>query len=200
MKSTTDTKRRFAGPGRPKLKDRSPDPTNAELELVRELNRGRSMTEVAKAYGLSWSTVRTINNKVTDHIRREYLGDIVRMKVEHSEKLSDLYRESRKAWEDSQKPTMKTQTKPGKVPDGATLEECLDLPEEVTVTETTTSGDPRFLAESRTALADIRKIWGADAPLRVELAGELRVAGKSQEEADAELVKHVQSLLKQMKN
>ncbi len=170
--------------GRRKLADRSPDPTNDELEVVRELCRGRSMNEVAKQFGIDWHTVKSINNRVTDYIRKEYLAEIVRMKVEHSEKLSDLYREARKAWDTSKAATVRT----------------TNSDSGVSTTTITNHGDPRFLAEARAALEDIRKIWGADAPLRVEVAGELRVAGKSQEEADAELVAHVQSLLKQMQN
>lgn len=32
-------------------------------------------------------------------------------------------------------------------------------------------GDPRYLAEIRACLADIRKIWGLDAPVKAEIAG-----------------------------
>ena len=44
---------------------------------------------------------------------------------------------------------------------------------ERTVTTTTTSqcGDPRYLAEIRACLADIRRIWGTDAPAKQELTG-----------------------------
>lgn len=170
--------------GRRKLADRSPDPTNDELEVVRELSRGRSMTEVAKHFGIDWHTVKSINRRVTDYLRREYFEDIVRMKVEHSEKLSDLYREARKAWDTSKAATVRTTNSDS----GAST------------TTTTSHGDPRFLTEARAALADIRKIWGADAPIRLEHSGELRVAGKTQEEADAAIVEHVQGLLKQMQD
>lgn len=170
--------------GRRKLSSKSPEPTIAELEVVRELSRGRSTNEVAKQFGIDWHTVDAIHRRVTDYLRRDYLGDIVRMKVEHSEKLSDLYREARKAWDTSKAATVRT----------------ANSDSGVSTTTITNHGDPRFLAEARAALEDIRTIWGADAPLRIEHAGELRVAGKSQEEADAELVKHVQSLLKQMQN
>jgi transposase len=44
---------------------------------------------------------------------------------------------------------------------------------ERTVTRTSDGrcGDPRFLAEIRAALSDIRKIWGLDAPTKQELTG-----------------------------
>lgn len=41
----------------------------------------------------------------------------------------------------------------------------------VTNTSTGRLGDPRFLAEIRNCLADIRKIWGLDAPVKQELTG-----------------------------
>ncbi|WP_395088004.1 hypothetical protein [Armatimonas sp.] len=44
---------------------------------------------------------------------------------------------------------------------------------ERTVTTTTAgrSGDPRYLAEFRACLAEIRKIWGTDAPVKQEFTG-----------------------------
>ena len=170
--------------GRRKLSAKSPEPTIAELEVVQELSRGRSTNEVAKQFGCDWHTVDAINKRVTDYLRREYLDDIVRMKVEHSEKLSDLYREARQAWDTSKATTVRTTNNDNGV----------------STTTITSHGDPRFLAEARAALSDIRAIWGADAPIKLEHSGELRVAGKTQEKADAAIVTHVQGLLQQMQN
>ena len=39
------------------------------------------------------------------------------------------------------------------------------------------TGDPRYAEQMRGALADIRKIWGVDAPQRVALGGTLNVRG-----------------------
>lgn len=41
----------------------------------------------------------------------------------------------------------------------------------------TETGDPRYAEQMRGALADIRKIWGVDAPQRIALGGTLNVKG-----------------------
>ncbi|WP_395089304.1 hypothetical protein [Armatimonas sp.] len=41
----------------------------------------------------------------------------------------------------------------------------------LTTTRQWQCGDPRYLAEIRASLADIRKIWGLDAPVKQEIAG-----------------------------
>lgn len=176
------------------------EPRVSDFEVYRDINRGLPLNQVAKSHGIDWHTAKGVKDRMDEYFRREFWDDIVKLKADHSAKLLDLYCETRQAFEASKNPTVKTQTKPGKVPDGATLEECLELPDEVTVTETTTSGDPRFAAEARAALSDIRKIWGADAPIKLEHSGELRVAGKTQEEADAAIIEHVQGLLKELAN
>ena len=170
--------------GRPKLSRKSPEPTLAELEVARELARGATMNAVAKQFNISWATVRTAHYKVTDYLRREYLDDIIRLKVDHSEKLNDIFREARQAWDTSKAETVRRTTSD----------------EGDSTTTITSHGDPRFLAEARAALSAIREIWGADGPVRTEHRDEVRVAGMSQEEADAALVARVKKLLRQRPN
>ncbi len=170
--------------GRPRLSRMSPEPTLSDLEVAREIARGASWNAVAKRFGISWATVRRAHDKVMDFLRKEFIDDLVRLQVDHSEKLNDIFCEARQAWDASKAEIVRTTT--SKKGDSTTT--------------ITSHGDPRFLAEARAALGDIRTIWGADAPLKVEHAGELRVAGKTQEQADTELIEHVQSLIKQMQN
>lgn len=161
------------------------EPRLEDYEVYRELNRGKNPHQVSLEFKISWHTVMAIKSRMDEFFRRELWDDIVKLKADHSAKLLDLYEETRQAFEASKNPTVRSTTS-DKAGDSTT--------------ETTSSGDPRFALASMTALSDIRKIWGADAPLKVEHSGELRVAGKTQEEADAAIIEHVQGLLKQLAN
>lgn len=61
-------------------------------------------------------------------------------------------------------------------------------------------GDPRYLAEYRACLADIRKIWGADKPPELPDESGFRWAGKPREQAlseyAAEQIDFLQGMLK----
>ena len=51
-------------------------------------------------------------------------------------------------------------------------------------------GDPRYLEEARKALADLRKIWGVDAPARMSIEAS-PFASMSDEALELELKRHL---------
>lgn len=156
------------------------EPRLSDFEVFRDLNRGLSLSQVAKSHKISWATARAIHDRMTEYFRREFWTDIVRIKSDHSAKLMDIYCEARQAFESSKEPTVQ-ETESAK--NGSSTK------------TTTSSGDPRFLESSRAALADIRKIWGADAPIQLEHSEDIRVAGKTKEQVNQELREHIESLL-----
>ncbi len=171
--------------GRPKTAALSAEPTVSELDVYRELCRGRTRYDVAKEFSISWSTVELIRQRVNDYFFRENIESIKRLKAEHTERLTHVVAEAMTAWEASKNPAVRT---------------CDSDKAGNSTTKTTTSGNSSFLAEARAALGEIRKIWGADAPLKIETTDVPRAAGKPAEEYRQELVKHVQGLMKQVLN
>lgn len=172
---------------------RSHEPTSEELAVYADWIRGLSYSAVAEKYGYkSKSTVHDVCKKVNAWLTPQFMHDIRQIRCEHTQRLLHIYAEAMAAWErskenavslkDSLAPALAIKVKEGKpVEVGATGS---------LLTERTTKGqcgNPTFLAEAREALADIRKLLGADAPLKVEHSGEIRVAGQSPDEARTEL-------------
>lgn len=125
--------------------------------------------------------------KVNDWLVPRYAEDIRGIKAKHTHCLEVVFAEAMTAWEESKRPavttTVETDEDGKKVKKTQTRYQC---------------GNPSFLAEARDALEQIRKIWGADAPSKVEHSGELRVAGMSLEEANQQLASELQSVLQQI--
>ena len=163
-------------------RDYTLQPPERWLEIYRDLMTGKRTADVARLHGTTEPTVGRIRKRVNEYLITEYMDDIRQLKVEHSQRLWHIYHEAMAAWEASKKPTKTVTRKKGRVD----------------VTLTTTSGDVRFLAQADAAMNRIREIWGANSPIRIEHSGELRVAGKTQAEANAELVAHVQGLIQQI--
>lgn len=88
---------------------------------------------------------------------------VERQKARHTLRLEHLFAEAVRAWEQSKADTTrrrqrKSEGGPGGA--GATVAEL--------VVENR-HGDPRYLDEARKALADHRKLWGLDAPQKLDL-------------------------------
>ena len=100
--------------------------------------------------------------RVELRILRELTETVERQKARQTLRLEHLFAEAMRAWTDSKTDMTRRRqrkTQPGSGP-GATIAEI--------VTEIK-HGDPRYLEEARKALADHRKIWGLDAPQKVDV-------------------------------
>jgi hypothetical protein len=125
------------------------------------------------------------------------------LKAKQTSALWHIFQEALSAWERS-KQAAKTLTKqvegaaagavPGSSPTGVA-----GKGERVTTQIREQDGDPRFLDQARAALADLRKIWGADAPQKVAPTtpdGEkpydpYRVAVKDLSDAELDLIERI---------
>ena len=139
-------------------------PDKRDLAIYYEYTRTtRTQEDIAKDYSLSRERIGAIVKKVSTFVYPEMRSKINSLRVVQTHRLEAIFEEAMFAWHRSQNDTVTT--KNGK--DGQE------------VTHKTSSGDPRHLAEAMKALADIRRIWGADEPEKVEVSGEIRAAGKS---------------------
>src|SRR5712692_5967519 len=121
--------------------------------------------ELAKA-GLgtvSAPAVHQMLERVEKRILEELKGKTDHQKSRQTAALWKLYDEAMEAWERSKKPQKQMVSKHGPGNDdgrpGSVVESTSTIREN--------DGDPRYLAEARQILQDIRKIWGLDAPQKI---------------------------------
>jgi hypothetical protein len=151
------------------------EPIPRDLEVYHHITSGKTCRETGKLMDLSESGVTRIVKRVDAWLAPQYLDSIRELKANHVERLMHIYHEAMAAWERSKLPADSVSVKDVAVKTTAKV----SLPaKEVTRNRRWQSGNSQYLAEARDALADIRRILGADAPLKVEHSGEIRVAGQ----------------------
>lgn len=127
-----------------------------ELCVVREM----SQYEAAQELGVTQSAVSKAIKRLEQQVIAENRGRVMAQKVRQSAKLDHVYREALKSWEKSKQLAIKRRkTTKGTGP---------SADEQAMVEQKEQSGDARFLAEARGALSDQRKLWGLDAPTKIQ--------------------------------
>ena len=159
----TDTARRRRGRGgkgghEPRARIRTRELRAMELTVL-----GWSQHQIAADLGVSQAAVSRILARVELRVLQEMTIIVERQKARHTLRLEHLFAEAIQAWEHSKTDTTRRRqrkTQSGHGDAGATVAEI--------VTENQ-HGDPRYLDEARKALADHRKLWGLDAPHKLDV-------------------------------
>jgi hypothetical protein len=130
--------------------------------------QGWSLRRIAAEIGLGHSGVFAILRRVEKRVLAKLNADVEAEKARQFAVLDHILDEALQAWERSREPDKSITRKVGTNALGA-----MDpVPgEPVLLTSRDSDGDPRYLSEARSALADLRKLWGLDAPNKHELAG-----------------------------
>lgn len=136
---------------RRKAETNAPSPRN--LEIYALVCEGKlTGAEIGKQFGVTQQRVCQIRNAVEEWARPQWMGKVDVIKEKQAKLLMHLFQEAMEAWERSKLDAVsKIDEVGGK--NGARK----------STTTKGQAGDPRFIAEARAALADIRKIWGANA-------------------------------------
>ena len=142
-------------PGR--TKEKMPTPRDCEI-FRRVVIQGERQTEVARKLGLTKQRVFSICERLRRMSFQELVDDVKDYRRTTLLRLEFVYAEAVAAWERSKAGTKSKTATIGKA-DSAV----------VSTTRSETSGNPRFLAEARSALAGIRELCGLNAPQKVEL-------------------------------
>ena len=150
------------------------EPSTRDLEIYRMLSEGKlTQTEIAGQFrGVGRSRVSQIGKRIDQWLAPQLINSIREIKARHTQHLLVIFREAMNA---------RDRSKEGDRTVSATSSS--DNGNSHTVTQKTTTGNPTYLGEARRALAEIRQIWGADAPIEVRHGLEVRVAGRPIEEA-----------------
>ena len=124
---------------------------------------GWSQHRIAADLGVSQAAVSKIQQRLEQRALRELTATVERQKARHTLRLEHLFAEALRAWDQSKgDTTRRRQRKSNGGPGGAggTVAE---------IVVENQHGDPRYLEEARKTLADQRKLWGLDAPQKLDL-------------------------------
>jgi DNA-binding CsgD family transcriptional regulator len=124
---------------------------------------GWSQPQIAADLGISQAAVSKLLKRIETRLLRELAETVQRQKARQTLRLEHLFAEAMRAWNESKADTTRRrqrQTQGGDGGAGATVAELVVENQH---------GDPRYLDEARKALADQRKLWGLDAPQKVDL-------------------------------
>ena len=134
-----------------------------EMRVMELTVLGWSQHQIAADLGISQAAVSKLLKRVEGRVLREVTAIVERQKARHTMRLEHLFAEAMRAWEQSKTDrSRKRQRKTQGAAGGA----------RATVAELVVEnqhGDPRYLEEARKALADHRKLWGLDAPHKVDV-------------------------------
>lgn len=155
------------------------EPSAEQLQVYAEVVKGQHPKIVAAMFAISTRSVMRYCEQINDWLVPQYMDKIKAMKADHAEKLMHVYLENMAAWERSKEDAEETTETEGTTANGM-----------VSTSQTKRKGqvgNPSYLESAKDALKQIREIWGANAPLKIEHSGELRVAGMSVDEANRQL-------------
>lgn len=160
MSDTPGRRRGRGGQGghEPRARIRTRELRTMELTVI-----GWSQHQIAADLGVSQAAVSKILKRVELRVLRELTEMVERQKARHTLRLEHLFAEAVRAWDQSKADTTRRRQRKsegGQGGAGATVAE---------IVVENRHGDPRYLDEARKALADHRKLWGLDAPQKLDL-------------------------------
>ena len=159
-----------------------------EIRAVDLVVLGWSQHRIATDLGISQAAVSKLLKRVEGRAARDLVDALDRHKARQSLRLEHHYTESMTAWEASKgDTTRKRQRKSQGGGRGA----------EATVAEVVVEnqhGDPRYLEAARKALADLRRIWGLDAPKAIDVRAPHPFASMTEEALREELARSARLL------
>jgi hypothetical protein len=118
---------------------------------------------IALELGITQPAVSKILKRAEERTLRELSATVERQKARQTLRLERLFAEAMQAWQASKAGTTRRRQRKTQSGSGGT---------DTSVAEITSEhphGDPRFLDQARKASADLRKVWGLDAPQQVDV-------------------------------
>lgn len=134
----------------------------AELMEVRDREiydrwvSGERVGEISAEFGISKNAISSVVQKVESELSRRFMEAHMQMRVRNTSRFEQLYFRAVRAFEESV---------------GDDISQVVSDTSSGQNTTTTTkkaSGDPRYLKEARESLEGIQKLWGLNAPERVQ--------------------------------
>ena len=141
----------------------------------------KTLKAIGAEFGISGMRVCAIRKAVGEYcVKQVYPDRIASIKQEHTDRLEAMIRHAMSGWVRSQQNAETVENIVILSDDGA--EYLIPIKRKVTGQ----AGDPKFLDVAMKGLEQIRKIWGAEAPITIE-ALEPRAAGQAPAEVVAKI-------------
>jgi DNA-binding CsgD family transcriptional regulator len=138
-----------------------------ELRIWTLLSEGKSPSAIARDVGIARQSVHRIIRRVEAKYNKLIAASVERLKARQARTLWAVVNEATEAWERSKQPARRVRKetgRPGSSRNGDPRTGENGPRTDLTRTDVQSRvGDPRFLAEVREALADLRKLYGLDA-------------------------------------
>lgn len=182
------------GKGQPKTRNtvRSDEPSPRDLEIYRELCRGRTLRDVGEEFGLAHNTIHDIREKVRRYLIPKLQREIMGIKADQTNSLEHIFCECMEAWEKSKTPP--TEEIDHVDAEGETTH---------TLKKKSTAGEPAFINQARGALADIRSLWGIDKHYELQGQDALNPSGMDREDYQLKIAQaqlnEAKQLIKELK-
>lgn len=128
---------------------------------------GRTQQQIADTVGLSQAAISLLLKRVGERHAEEFRDQAEAVKTRQSEQLERVFNQAMAAWERSLTDEERRTITKGRVRvmDSGMM---IEIPDTETIMRVGQSGNPALLAQAMKALADIRSIWGLDAPKKVD--------------------------------
>jgi len=157
-----------------------------ELRVMEQILIGQSQHQIATALGISQPAVSKIVARIEARLLDDVAWKVDRQRARHTLRLEYLYAEAMRAWRASQDDGLRKRQRKTDGSGGAAT----------TIAEIVSEnrhGDPRYLEAARQMLADLRTLWGVNAPEQVGVQVS-RYADMSDAALDTELARYAQLL------
>ena len=168
-------------PRNSKTKQRATELKPEWFPVYDDILAGGKPKDVAAKHGVSEKTVYNIVHATDKRLAIEFVDNVREMKARHTAQLEHVRREAMAAWERSKLDAESETVTTGGENGGST-----------STTRKGQVGNPAYLETAMAAMDRQRKIWGADAPPKIEAELLLRVAGRPVEEANRELLEQIE--------
>ncbi len=160
-----------------------------ELDVTERHVQGMSQRQIGSDLHISQPAVSKILARVAHRALQNHTEMLMRMKGQQTLQLDHIRQQAMTAWHASKADA--TRRRQRRV-EGSGSDDAQTVAE---VTVESQYGDPRYLAEARAALADLRKLWGLDAPQKLDVRATRHPYDDLPEEALREEVARQQQLL-----
>ena len=127
--------------------------------------QGWTQSDIARDLRVSQAAVSKILARADARALPELVERVERQKVRQTQRLEHLFTELMRAWEHSKADATRRRQRKSESARG-TKGGATTMSEVVIEAQ---YGDPRYIEETRKVLADLRKLWGVDAPQRLDV-------------------------------
>lgn len=141
-----------------------------EARAKQMLLEGHTQHEIARTLDVSQPAVSKMLKRIEERLLADVAWRVDRQRARQTMRLEFIYREAIAGWRASQEEGLRKRRRKVEGPGTQTGTTIAELISE------NRNGDPRFLDEARRALADLRTLWGVDAPERLSVEATNRFA------------------------